>query len=73
MIDLGRLDILTLLIFTPLVGALIMALAAPAVRLFGVEVDSRREAGWMRAGAKSTNTWKPLPTGVRMWLMSLKG
>ena len=47
----GQVDILSLIIFTPLVGALVLALAAPVARLFRVEVDSEREARWMRVGA----------------------
>jgi NADH-quinone oxidoreductase subunit M len=54
MIDLGRLDILSLIIFTPLVGALVLALLVPVLRVFRIEVDADREAGWMRAGALIT-------------------
>jgi len=55
MIDLGRLDILSLIIFTPLIGALVMLVLAPLLRLFRVEIDTDREAGWMRVGALVTS------------------
>ncbi len=54
MLDLGRLDILSLIIFTPLIGALVLLLAFPVLRLFRVEVDAEREDATMRWGALLT-------------------
>ncbi len=54
MLDLGRLDILSLIIFTPLVGALMLLVAFPALRLLRVEVDAERQDATMRWGALLT-------------------
>ena len=50
----GQFDILSLIIFTPLVGALILLLAFPLLRLFGVDVAEERKVATMRWGALLT-------------------
>ncbi len=54
MIDIGRLDILSIIIFTPLLGALALLLLFPLLKLFRVEVDSERRDATMRWGALLT-------------------
>ncbi len=56
MLDVGRLDILSLIIFTPLLGALALLLAFPILRLLRVEVDAERQEATMRWGALLTAT-----------------
>ncbi len=54
MIDIGRLDILSFIIFTPLIGALVLLFAFPLLRLLRIEVDAERQDQTMRWGALLT-------------------
>jgi NADH-quinone oxidoreductase subunit M len=54
MLDLGRLDILSLIIFTPLVGALVLLLLAPLLKLARVDMEAERQDDLMRWGALLT-------------------
>jgi NADH-quinone oxidoreductase subunit M len=54
MVDLGLLDILSFIIFTPLIGAALLLLVFPVLCLFRVEVDEARQEATMRWGALLT-------------------
>jgi NADH-quinone oxidoreductase subunit M len=54
MLDLGRLDILSLIIFVPLVGALGLLLLDPLLKLVRIEVQPERQDDLMRWGALLT-------------------
>ena len=54
MIDIGRLDILSFIIFTPLIGALVLLFAFPLLRLLRIDVDAERQDQTMRWGALLT-------------------
>jgi NADH-quinone oxidoreductase subunit M len=54
MIDIGRLDILSFIIFTPLIGALLLLVAFPLLRLLRIDVDAGRQDQTMRWGALLT-------------------
>jgi NADH-quinone oxidoreductase subunit M len=54
MIDIGRLDILSLVIFAPLLGALGLLLLGPLLKLARVEVEAERQDDFMRWGAFAT-------------------
>jgi NADH-quinone oxidoreductase subunit M len=54
MLDLGRLDILSLIIFVPLVGALGLLLLGPLLKLVRIEVQPERQDDLMRWGALLT-------------------